>query len=246
MKRLVFGLCVVLAQSLGASAAWASAPGPGSCSGGTIAAGTYNGLTVTGDCTFAAGTVTIDGNLRVADGAILNDHAASPATVYVTGNVTVGRGAVLGLGSYNPRASHNTTVDGNITANQPLSLYLSEMTVHGSVMSNGGGSGPSGPFRNFPTKDDTIGGNLIVQGWRGGWLGVIRDDVGGNVILFRNASVVTESGPGIDTDSTEVMTNTIAGSLICVGNSPAAQVNPQDGGQPNAVSGHEIGQCAGL
>jgi hypothetical protein len=34
--------------------------------------------------------VNINGNLNVADGAILNDHAASSATVLVTGNVIVG------------------------------------------------------------------------------------------------------------------------------------------------------------
>jgi hypothetical protein len=50
-----------------------------------------NGLNVTGDCTFANGAaVNINGNLNVADGAILNDHAASSATVLVTGNVIVG------------------------------------------------------------------------------------------------------------------------------------------------------------
>jgi hypothetical protein len=245
-KRLVFGVCVLLLQGLGGSVAFASAPSAGTCAGGSIAAGTYNSLTVTGNCTFAGGTVTIDGNLRVADGAVLNDHAASTATVYVTGNVIVGTGAILGLGSYNPFAPNGTTVDGNIIANQPLSLYLGEMTVRGNVVSSGGGSGPSGEFRNFPIKDDVIGGNLIVQGWQGGWIGLIRDQVGGNVIFSNNASVLTEAGPGIDSDSSEVMTNIISGNLICQGNSPAAQVNPDDGGQPNTVAGHKIGQCAGL
>ena len=140
-------------------------------------------------------------------------------------------------------------MNGNVVANQPLTLYLSFTTVHGNVVSNGGGS--TTEFRNFPTKDNVIDGNLIVQGWHGGWIGVIRDRVGGNVIVSNNASVVIETpegcdpelgqctgtGPGLDTDSTEVQTNVIGGNLICQHNLPAAQVNALDGGQPNEVGG---------
>ena len=48
------------------------------------------------------------------------------------------------------------------------------MTVR-NVVSNGG----SGRGRNFRLKDDTIGGNLVVQGWSGLWFGLIRSMVGG-------------------------------------------------------------------
>src|SRR5215471_2285439 len=106
---VLVGACVLLAVGVG-SGAVAAPPGAGSCSGGAIAAGTYNGLTVTGNCTFAGGSVTVDGNLVVADGAALNDHDATKANVHVTGNVLVGKGAVIGLGDYVP--AHNlATVD---------------------------------------------------------------------------------------------------------------------------------------
>jgi hypothetical protein len=195
--------------------------------------------------------ITINGNLVVADGASLNDHAASTATVNVARNVLVGEGSTLGLGTYNPGAPHNSSVGGNIIANQPLSLYISFLTVHGNLISNGGGGGVSGEFRNFPTKDNTIDGNLIIQGWTGGWIGVIRNHVAGNVIFNDNASLinglVSPPVPGqVDTDSSEIMTNVIGGNLICFGNTPSAQVNPDDGGQPNVVAGHKIGECAGL
>jgi hypothetical protein len=246
--RLLLGLGVLLGLGLAGSTAFGAPPGAGSCSGGAIPAGTYNGFTVTGNCTFAGGAVTINGNLTVADGAFLNDHDATHATVHVTGNVTVGKGAVLGLGNYSPVPPHNSAIiDGNLTANQPLTLYLGGITVHGNLVSNGGGSGPAGPFRNFPTKDDRVGGNLVIQGWQGGWIGVIRVDVGGNAIVSKNASVVTPDGsPPPDSDSTEVQTNHIGGNLICQGNTPPAQVNPGDGGQPNVVAGQKIGECAGL
>jgi hypothetical protein len=241
----------VLALGVVASAS-ASAPGSLTCTGGAIGSGSYKGVTVTGNCGFVPGAViTIDGNLVVEDGASLNDHAASTATVNVSGNVLVGKGAVLGLGTYNPFAPHNSSVDGNVIANQPLSLYISFLTVHGNLVSNGGGGGVTGEFRNFPTKDNTIDGNLIVQGWTGGWIGLIRNHVGGNVIFNDNTSVINglvdPPVPGqVDTDSSEIMTNVVGGNLICHGNTPSAQVNPDDGGQPNSVGGRKIGQCEGL
>jgi hypothetical protein len=248
--RLLFGLFLVLAVGVVGSSAIASAPGSATCSGGSIASGTYRGLTVTGNCGFVPDAViTVNGNLVVEDGAALNDHAASTATVNVSGNVLVGKGAVLGLGTYNPFAPHNSSVGGNVIANQPLSLYLSFLSVHGNLVSNGGGGGATGEFRNFPTKDNTVDGNLIIQGWTGGWIGVIRDHVGGNLIFNNNTSVinglVVPPVPGeVDSDSSEIMTNVVGGNLICQGNTPSAQVNPADGGQPNVVGGHKIGQCA--
>jgi hypothetical protein len=236
--RLLLAVSVVLVLGVVGSSAFAADSGSATCSGGAIAAGTYAGLTVTGTCWFSGGTVTINGNLVVADGAVLNDHAATTATVKVSGNVSVGNGAILGLGSYNPFSGQHTEVGGNIVADQPLSLYLSFLTVHGSLISNGGG-GADAQGRNFPTKDVTVDRNLILQGWSGGWIGAIRDHVGGNLIFSNNTSVV-------DPDSSEVQTNVIGGNLICQGNSPAAQVNPDDGGQPNTVGGHKVGQCAGL
>jgi hypothetical protein len=49
----------------------------------------------------------------------------------------------------------------------------------------------------------------------------------------------------LDTDSNEVVTNTINGNLICQGNSPAVQFG-DSGGLPNTVGGHKLGQCASL
>jgi hypothetical protein len=249
----------------GGSSALADKPGSLTCSGGTagsptpIVAGIYNGLTVTGICR-VVGNVTVSGNLNIVAGAILNDHAVSFGTVHVTGNVTVGNGAVLGLGHYGaPFAQSGSVVDGNVVADAPLTLYLGGLTVHGNVVSNGGGSGAAGPFRNFPTKDDIIDGNLIMQGWQGGWIGIIRDKVGGNVVFVDNASVLhqtpdpcgapgepicTGSAPGADADSSEVDTNTIGGNLICQNNSPVAQRGDAPASLPNSVTGNKIGECS--
>lgn len=179
-------------------------------------------------------------------GSHLRDEAIDPWTIRLDARQASRQASSLGRYGPPPVSQSGTVVDGNILANQPLSLYLSAITVHGSVVSISGGGGVTGEFRNFPTKDDVIDGNLIVQGWRGGWLGVIRDHVAGNVIVSNNESVLTEEGPGVDADAMEVQTNVVGGNLICQGNTPAAQVNALDGGLENAVSGNKVGQCAGL
>jgi hypothetical protein len=251
LRGTVVALAVTL-LAVAASSAVAARPGSATCSGGTIAAGTYSSLEVTGNCSFGGGTVTVRHNLVVAAGATLNDHAASPlTTVHVGGNVLIGKGGILGLGTYNPSAPHDSVVDGNVIADQPLSLYISFTTIHGNLISHGGGGGVTGSFRNFPTKDNTIDGNAVITGWTGGWIGFIRNHVGRNVIFSNNKSVinglVNPPVPGhVDTDSSEVMTNVIGRNLICEGNTPKAQVNPDDGGQPNTVGGRKIGQCANL
>lgn len=271
--KLLLGLGVLMVIGVvGSGAALASPPGPWTCSGGTegsptlIPAGTYNkGLVVTGICMFAGDAVTINGGLTVKPGAILNDHAGSTTTARVNGGVFVGEGAVLGLGQYGaPGIKTDTRVNGGIVADRPLSLYLSGITVNGNVTSVGGvtvTAGPVGAFRNFPFKDNKVNGNLTIQGWEGGWLGVIRDHVNGNVNVSGNSSVLVlvpsgcdENTPptctgtvaATDTDSTEVQTNVIHGNLACYDNTPQAQVNALDGGQPNQVTGRKLGECSGL
>lgn len=248
--RLLVGLTVALVLGIAGTTANAAAPGSATCGGGPIAGGTYSSLTVTGFCFWGGDPVTITGNLTVAPGGTLNDHDFSTATVVVGGNVTVGKGGILGLGSYDPFSGQQTVVDGNITANQPISLYLSFITVHGNVVSNGGGGGVTGEFRNFPTKDNVIDGNLIVQGWTGGWIGAFRNHVGGNLIFNDNTSVLNGLDPsnvtvGVDPDSSEIATNTIGGNLICQGNVPAAQIG-DSGGAPNAAGGNKLGQCTNV
>jgi hypothetical protein len=249
---------VVLMLAVSGSIATAAKPGSGACSGGApgfgnaevIPAGTYAGFTVTGFCVFGPGTMTINGNLTIADGAQLNDHASGQSeSVHVTGNVTVGKGAVLGLGDYTPVPPHTSAVvDGNITAHQPETLYLGGMTVHGNLVSSGGGNPAS--ERNFPIKDDTVDGNVIVQGWNGFWLGVIRVNVGGNVIFANNSG--TQVGlPGTEfegiLDSNEIVSNVIGGNLVCHGNTPPAQIGDailDEGNGPNTVGGNALGECA--
>ncbi len=233
--------------------------------------GTYSGFVVTGTCTIAYGAnVQINGNLTIAPGASLDDHGAEAwmaGEIHVTGSIHVEKGAVLGLGwnGVGPLpggegALGPDTVGGSIIANQPLALQIGQVTIGGNLISNGGGvlSSSLADFRNFPIEDNVIHGNLVVQGWTGGWFGVIRNTIDGNAIIANIRSWSSDAGPGTDEDSTEVMGSdatmfglgtfpqTIGGNLICHGNLPAAQINPLDGGTNNVVGGKKIGECASL
>jgi len=248
--RLLLGICAALVVGFGGVSAAFAAPAKGTCSGGAIAPGTYDGLSVTGDCTITD-EVTINGNVRVANGAYL-DAAYLGTRLTINGNVSVGKDAKLGLGCsfgyhdcrFDPSAwIGNVTVNGNIVANQALTMFLDFTTVHGNVIVNGGGDitlvDPNGLV--LPIKDNVIDGNVTVHGWQGAWFGIIRNMVGGNVMVSN--TVGTRSDP--DADSTEIVTNDIGGNLICHGNSPAAQIG-DSGGIPNVVGGNKIGECAGL
>lgn len=248
--KLLLGLFALPLLGLGGSAVLAA--GPVTCSGGAIAPGVYNGLTVTGDCTITD-EVTINGNVRVVDGAYL-DAAYVGTKLTINGNVSVGPDAILGLGcsfgyhdcGFNPGIWRgNVTVNGNIVANQALTMYLDFLTIHGNVVSNAGGDvslvDPNGLV--FPIKDNVIDGNVTVHGWKGAWFGIIRNTVGGNVMVSN--TVGTRLGDGGLLDSTEIVTNRIGGNLICQGNTPVAEIG-DSGGSPNIVGGNKIGECAEL
>ena len=226
---------------------------------GADLSGSYHNLTVT-HVAFVRrrDTLKVSGNLTLAPGACLD--AFSLGTVQVGHNVNVEKGATLALGCapgsngppgippcrYSVAAD---TVGGNITADQPLTMYLTAVTVGGNVVSYGGGF--SSPGLSFPVKSMNIGGNLVLQGWTGGpgaWIGALRNQVGGNMIMSNN--VGDRPGENGNNDSTEVDGNTIGKNLICENNTPPAQYgdayNPGEGNGPNVVGHEALGECASL
>jgi hypothetical protein len=178
-SAMLVGLLPVVALSVapaGADPTYAPLCGSSEATTGIALSGDYGNLTVSGIAFVASGaTLNVSGNLTVAPGACLD--AFSLGTVHVGGNVTVRSGATLALGcapgSNGPPGTQpcgysvaDDTVDGNIIANQPLTMYLTAVTVGGNVVSNGGGL--STPGLSFPVKNMIIGGNLVLQGWQGG------------------------------------------------------------------------------
>ena len=250
-------LCMAL--SLGTWTAPAAADpfaGPPICSSaGAALSGLHGNLTIRGNAYVADGTtLTVNGSLTLAPGACLD--AFTLGTVDVAGNVFVGKGAVLALGcspgSLGPPipqapcylTTTNDTVGGNIIAARALTMYLDGDQITGSVISIGGGNRLlSDPSLSFPIKDNTIGGGLIINNWRGAWVGALRNTVGGSVLITDN--VGTRLGATGQPDSTEVGSNTISGDLICLHNTPHAQIGDSPTG-PNTVHGRKIGECKNL
>lgn len=223
---------------------------------GTSLSGRHHDLVVRGNAYVADGaTLKVSGNLTVAPGGCLD--AFSLGTVVVGHNVLVGHGATLALGcapgSNGPPpilpCGFTTTKDkvgGSILAVGPKTMYLTAVTVGHDVISVGGGPGtkPSTIGVSFPVKGMDIHGDLIMQGWHGGWIGALRNQVGGNLIFVGNTgNRPDDSGAP---DSSEIDGNTVGHNLICLGNTPSARFGDAPPPTSNTVGGHKIGECANL
>ena len=168
--------------------------------------------------------------------AFSSEYPESPS-VTIRGNVLVSNGGLFAFGQptegCGPDVRATSVVTGNVVAVKALSVKILCSTVRGNVLSVGGGyhAQPdclTNEGVNFPVKDNTIRGNLAVYGWRGCWMGAIRNHVGGNVILVGNTSAAFAPGT-TDLDGMEIVTNTIRANLACYLNSPRPQVGDSEG-----------------
>lgn len=242
MKGLLRTLTVVSAVAglllVGAGTASAHGSGGATCTGGAIAPGTYSSLTVRGMCDIPTGTVMVQGNLVIEQNAGLDAHFDA-ATLTVHGNVHVEKNGILLLGCLSSGCNTtNNRVDGNVVATGALALIFHHNTIGGNISFHQGGGGAScasGTFSDF--EDNHIGDNLVVTQLRSCWLGIIRDTVGGNVLVIHNVMA--------DEDANEIVTNVIGGNLACFHNDPQAQAGDSHGA-PNVVKGHKLGECATL
>jgi hypothetical protein len=242
---LISSICALAALAVTATIAGADPhSGPPICNGTeTAISGHYDNLTITGNRYVPARrTLAVTGNLRVAPGACLD--AYTTGTVTVGRDLLVGKAAILGLGcapfedAELAPCGHTTTHDTvgrNLFANQPYTMYLSADTIHGNLVSIGGGPGITlKPYVNFPIKDSVIGGNVVVTGWQGAWFGFLRNTVSRNAVF----TGILTANP----DSNEIVTNSIARNLVCLQNRPTAQVGDSKG-SPNKVGRNKIGEC---
>jgi len=234
------------------------------CSGGPIAPGTYESITVTGTCQIPSGIVRVRGDVTVKPGAVFlaNFPSMGPgqpegdATLLVGGDLTVGSGATVVLGCSPAVGCVNTTSDrinGDVKANQPLGLLFHSNAIGGDVALRGGGGGvtcnPSGFFVQIGSpvysafEDNTIGGDVSIANYHSCWLGFIRNRSHGDVSIVNNQLA--------DPDAIEINANTIAGDLNCRGNSMVWDSAEASFGPnlwprtqaPNTVRGERTGQC---
>jgi hypothetical protein len=256
-KRLgVLAVVVVAVGALQIVAATESFAASGAtCSGGSVAAGSYSSLTITGPCTVDAGNVSVAGNLTVAPGGELV-AAFGGSDVHVGGNLAVQSNGVLILGCEpeafvclnDPDQSVGTlithdTIGRNLATQDALAVIVHATTIGLNEVVQGGGGGVTcdstipntgGAPAYIDFEDTTVGGNAIIQNVQSCWAGFIRDSVGGNVIYQNNTFA--------DPDASELTTNTVQGNMICTGNSPQVQFGDSSG-TPNNVGGKAIGEC---
>ena len=192
----------------------------------------------------------------------LNDQPGGSGTSSLTvkGNLVVQHDGLLVMGcepnfstcSDDPDQVNGGTltgqnhVYGSLSEWRPLGAIVHASTIGGDVSELGGGGGVScdppfpGLFGAFQSpafsdyEDNTIGGNLTVAGLQTCWLGMLRNDVHGNLGAFKNTMA--------DPDAGEIVQNTVRRDIACVANSPASQFG-DSGASPNVVSGHAFGQC---
>ena len=231
-----------------ALAAPAHSIGSINCKGGEIDSGAYSNLTVTGACSVAPGAViAVTGDITVAKGAGL-DAQSAPSTIIVDHNVTALSGAFLGLGCQpggesfhactgDAAGSSAITVKGNITALNSATVLLNGLTVRGSITALGGGSDIP-----WSIKHNNVTGSVTVAGQTTNWVGVIFNQVGGNVTLL-SVAITDSDGSG---DGAFVAQNKITHNLICFGVTPTVSGTVYPDEPLNSVGGRALGQCAAL
>jgi hypothetical protein len=255
IRRKVAGLFTsigVVATLVITGATSASAASNGTCSGGTVAAGSYESLTITGFCTLDGGNVTVRLNLKVASTGLFN-ALFGESTLTVGGNLIVEPGGVLALGCDpeelacfdNAAATSNHAVGRNLVVDHGLLVVVHDNHIGGNVRQVGGGAGfgcsavfPNGPPDYTDYANNVIGGSASVSGLRTCWDGFSHNVVAGDVNHTDNQTAI-DDGNLIDG-------NHIAGSLRCFDDTPAPHLS--DGPTPimNVVAGAAQGQCAAI
>ncbi len=249
-----------------------AASGPTTC-GGTLAspqslpAGTYTDVTVDGVCVVNAGQVVVTGNviIEAGDGLVAayanNDSGSGTSSLTVDDNINVASGAGLILGCEasafpclddpNPNAptlNSPDTVQGGIDATGALGVVVHDSTIGTDVVQTGGGGGPSctpsgifslpalaaPPYSDY--EDNTIAGNLRFTGVTSCWFGAERNKIRGSA-TFANGNFTISN-------ASEILSNQVAGNLLCSDNVPAVQFGTSVHGTSNVVGGFATGQCA--
>jgi hypothetical protein len=249
-RLLVLSLGVVVcgagASAVADAGVAAAHHGHVNCHGGTLAAGTYASLRVSGACTLVqSGNVTVRGNVVVTPTGLFN--AGTPAKLRVGGDVIVQKHGATAIGC-SPDIGCATlgadVIRGSIHAQGAAAVIVHGTAIGGNATIKGGGRtmdcsviAPFGAPYYSVMEDSTIRGNLAIRGLHTCWLGVIRNHVGGTVRLIGNRFG--------DPDADEVVTNVIGGNLACFNNIAAPHVGDSTG-LPNVVGGQKRGECKGL
>jgi hypothetical protein len=252
--RPLFALVATLSLVLlGTATASATGLASSTCAGGSIAAGTYSSLTITGLCTVDSGNVVVVRDVTVAPGGGL-EAVFSGSNLIVERNLVIEAGGLLAFGCSpllgdfrcfnNPAGSTHHLVGGSIVATGAVLMIVHNDKIAGNVKETGGGGGltcnplfPGGPPPYTDYNGDKIGGSVTVSGLHTCWDGFLGNTVWGSVTWSNNHTVIP--------DGNLMGTNTVHEDLNCFHNSPKphlSDITPV----PNTVFGTARGQCAAL
>ena len=220
------------------------------CSDGSIPPGTYDSLTITGQCAVDEGVVKVKHDVNVMPNAGLFAAFGNGPRLVIGGNLNVKSNAILFLGCdpldspcFNDSdgtlgLTSKGTVGGNLHADGAFAVVVHYSYVGHDLTIHGGGGGYNCDTAGFFTVETTtVGHNATLDGLQTCWGGFFRTDVGGNLKYTNNAT--------FDPDGNEIQTNTVQGNIDCNGNSPAAQQG-DSAGFPNIAFGKATGECAAL
>jgi hypothetical protein len=162
----------------------------------------------------------------------------SDGGVTIRSGLFIRQGATFVLGD-EEHPGNNGSILGGVHATNPASVQIHFMSILDGIDIQGGAGPFGGPFDITwnAIEDNYVRGPVTVDGYNGFWFGFIRNKVAGTVTMTNNVL--------FDEDANEYVTNVIAGSLICSGNSPAPQVGDSEGSL-NLVTGTKVGQCAAI
>jgi hypothetical protein len=205
-------------------------------------------------------TAVLSPGSHVITAEFTGDPNYKGSTGTVTQNVqctTTVSGTVGAQNAQNGTCVTGATVKGNLVIPSGASVFIADSNISGVVSSSGSGL--------VMICNTSVSGSVSISGATGFVLvggatpSCVGNTIGGSVSLQNNkaglrlagnklASLATIGGnhaSGNDPISggpagTVISKNTIAGSLSCSGNSPAAS----DAGVPNATGGSRTGECA--
>lgn len=255
---------------------------PGVLTGTYAGSVTVKGLCVVnqGAATIDGNLVVAPGSAVVAAFGLDDATGSGNSSLTVKRDVTVRRGATLIMGcepAYftcldDPGAqsgpgtlTSNGSIGGHLLGLRALAVIVHASTVGRDLVTLGGGYGnncaaptdspsnsvslsvwadiaKSAPYSDV--EDTKVGGDVLVANLTSCWLGAARDTVARSVLLLHNRLN--------DPDAIEILANTVAGNLACIGNSSVWDSAEQSFGQtslyprtaePNTVGGKRFGQC---
>jgi hypothetical protein len=250
---VMLGAAALAAGLTAPATASASSVSNSTCAGGSIAAGTYGSLTITGLCNLDSGNVVVAGDVLVAQGGGLL-AAFSGSNLTVAGNLLVKAGGLLALGCEpalgdftcmnNPAGRTHHTVGGSLLVTNATLVIVHHDHITGDVIQTGGGGHsscnpifPGGPPPYTDYHDNSIGGNVRVSGLHTCWDGFLFNRVSGGVSWNDNHTVIP--------DGNLMGNNQVHEDLSCFDNAPKphlSDITPV----LNRVFDDARGQCAGI